>query len=204
MKKKFLAILLGCLFFMPQLQAQKVSTMVTKIGPKVGMNLSMLGGVSGGEEMSMKIGVNAGAAINMRWGQRHLNSAFGTGYFGLQTEVLFSTQGAKISSETVNLNYITIPVMLNLYLTESFNIEVGPEFAFMINDPGKVETENAIYDMKNLNGGKDILLGVGLGYDCGSGLTVNARYNIGFSELAENLPWTNNVIQVSLSYLFTL
>lgn len=204
MKKNFLVILLGCLLFMPQLQAQKVSTMVTKIGPKVGLNLSMLGGVNGGEEMSMKIGFNGGAAINMRWGQRHLNSAFGTGYFGLQPEVLFSTQGANISGEAVNLNYITVPVMLKFYLTESLNIEVGPEFAFMVSGPGKVETKNATYDMKNLNGGKDILLGAGIGYDFRSGLTINARYNMGFSELAENLPWKNNVIQVSLSYLFTL
>lgn len=204
MKKRFLAILLGCLFVLPQLQAQHVSTMVTKIGPKVGVNLSMLNGVSGGEDMSMKAGFNAGVAFNMRWGQRHLNSAFGTGFFGLQPEIMYSTQGASISGETVDLSYVTIPVMLKFYLTESFNIEVGPEFAFMVSGPGKIDTKNASYDFTKLNGGKDILVGVGLGYDFGSGLTINARYNMGMSELAENLPWKNNVIQISLSYLFTL
>lgn len=204
MMKKLLAIMLVSLLFVPALQAQKVSTMVAKLGPKVGMNLSTLGGVSGGESSKMKAGFNGGVVLNMRWGQRHLNSAFGTGYFGLQPEVLFSTQGAKISGETLKLNYLTIPVMFKFYATESLNVELGPEFAFLMSEPGKIETDNAIYDLTDLKGGKDVLLGIGLGYDFGTGLAVNARYNIGFSELADNLSWKNNVIQISIVYLFTL
>lgn len=204
MIKKLLSIMLVSLLFVPALKAQKVSTMVAKVGPKAGLNLSTLGGVSGGESSKMKAGFNGGVVLNMRWGQRHLNSAFGTGYFGLQPEVLFSAQGAKIGDETLSLNYLTIPVMLKFYATENFNIEVGPEFAFLMSEPEVIKTDIANYDLKNLKGGKDVLLGIGLGYDFGTGLAVNARYNIGFSELADNLSWKNNVIQISIVYLFTL
>lgn len=204
MMKKLLAILLVSFLFVPALQAQKVSTMVAKLGPKVGMNLTTLGGVTSGETAKMKAGFNGGVVLNMRWGQRHLNSAFGTGYFGLQPEILFSTQGAKVSGKTLSLNYLTIPVMLKFYATEGFNIELGPEFAFLMSKPGMLQTANANYDLTNLKGGKDVLLGIGLGYDFNFGLTVNARYNLGFSQLAGNLPWKNNVIQISISYLFTL
>lgn len=203
MKKRFLFILLFCLLVV-QTKAQSVSTTVVKVGPKLGMNLSSFNGTHDFENVSMRTSVNAGAVINIRWGQRHLTSSFGTGYLGVQPEILFSSQGANVDGKPVNLNYLTIPVMLKFYVTENMNLEVGPEFALMMSNPGEINNESFVYDLTEMRGGKDISLALGLGYDFNFGLSVNARYNLGFSELASNLPWKNSVIQISLGWLLTI
>ena len=204
MKKRFLFILLISLLVGLQTKAQTVSTFTMKVGPKVGLNLSTLNGTQDFENVSMKTSFNGGVVFNMRWGQRHLSSAFGTGIFGLQPEILFSMQGANVGGRPVNLNYLTVPVMLKFYATECFNIEFGPEFALLVSDPGTVNRKMFTYDLSNLNGGKDVSLAVGIGYDFDFGLSVNARYNYGLSELANNLPWKNSVFQISLSWLIKL
>jgi hypothetical protein len=204
MKKRFLFILLIILLLGTQTKAQSLSTFTMKIGPKVGVNLANLSGTQTFENVSMKTSLNGGVVFNMRWGQRHLSSAFGTGVFGIQPEILFSMQGANVDGKSVNLNYLMVPVMIKFYATECFNIEIGPEFALLISDPGKVNREMFTYDLRNLSGGKDVALAIGMGYDFDSGLSINARYNYGISQLAGNLPWKNSVIQISLSWLLTL
>lgn len=204
MKKRFLFILLIGLFLGLQAKAQSVSTTTIKVGPKLGMNLSSFNETQSFENVATKLGVNVGAVINIRGGQRYLTSAFGTGYFGLQPEIIFSMKGGVIDGEYVNLNYFTLPIMLKFYATENFNLEVGPEFAFMVSVPDKISNELFTYDLTELRGGKDISLAVGLGYDFDFGLSLNARYNWGFSALANNLPWKNSVIQISLGWLLTL
>ena len=204
MKKRFLFILLISLLLGTQTKAQSLSTFTMKVGPKVGVNLANLSGTQTFENVSMKTSLNGGVVFNMRWGQRHLTSAFGTGVFGIQPEILFSMQGANVDGKSVNLNYLMVPVMIKFYATECFNIEIGPEFALLISDPGKVNREMFTYDLRNLSGGKDVALAIGMGYDFDSGLSINARYNYGISQLAGNLPWKNSVIQISLSWLLTL
>lgn len=204
MKKRFLFILLISLLLGTQTKAQSLSTFTMKIGPKVGVNLANLSGTQTFENVSMKTSLNGGVVFNMRWGQRHLSSAFGTGFFGIQPEMLFSMQGANVDGKSVNLNYLMVPVMIKFYATECFNIEMGPEFALLISDPGKVNREMFTYDLRNLSGGKDVALAIGMGYDFDFGLSINARYNYGISQLAGNLPWKNSVIQISLSWLLTL
>ena len=204
MKKRFLFILLISLLLGTQTKAQSLSTFTMKIGPKVGVNLANLSGTQTFENVSMKTSLNGGVVFNMRWGQRHLSSAFGTGVFGIQPEILFSMQGANVDGKSVNLNYLMVPVMIKFYATECFNIEMGPEFALLISDPGKVNREMFTYDLRNLSGGKDVALAIGMGYDFDFGLSINARYNYGISQLAGNLPWKNSVIQISLSWLLTL
>lgn len=205
--KKFITIAVLFLFVgISQIQAQSTSSLVWKIGPKAGMNLSTLSNdLSVDPSFKMKFGFNVGAVANIRWGQRHLSSPVGTGYIGLQPEIQFSTQGAKSSGDDLKLNYIMIPVMVKFYITEKLNIEAGPEFAFLIShDPDKFILEEAEVDLENIKGAKDVLLGIGVGYELENGLSVGARYNLGFSGLADNLPWKNNVIQITLSWLFTL
>lgn len=204
MKKRFLFILLISLLLGTQTKAQSLSTFTMKVGPKVGLNLANLSGTQTFENVSMKTSLNGGVVFNMRWGQRHLSSAFGTGVFGIQPEILFSMQGANVDGKSVNLNYLMVPVMIKFYATECFNIEMGPEFALLISDPGKVNREMFTYDLRNLSGGKDVALAIGMGYDFDFGLSINARYNYGVSQLAGNLPWKNSVIQISLSWLLTL
>lgn len=204
MKRRIIFILLVGLLFTSQAKAQDVSTSVVKIGPKIGLNISSLRGTQDYESASAKIGGNIGAVINIRWGQRYLDSDLGTGYIGFQQEMLFSTQGALIDGKPLKLNYFMVPMLLEFYPTEKINVELGPEFAFMMSRPNTITQEQFTYDLKDLCSGKDIALVIGLGYEVKNGLSINARYNMGLSKLANNLPWKNNVLQISLCWLLTL
>lgn len=206
MKKIIVLMIFLWVIMIPQMNAQKTSSFVFKLGPKAGLNVGWLSNkMDVDPNFGAHIGFNAGVVANMRWGQRHLSSPFGTGYFGLQPEVLFSYQGAKCDGKNINLGYLVVPIMCKFYATTKFNIELGPEFAFLVSrSPNTIAFESTEIDLSNIKGGMDVLLGVGVGYDFDMGLSLGARYNLGFSELAGNLPWKNSVVQITLSWLFTL
>ena len=66
------------------------SVLVIKYGVKAGVTLSnMSNNMTFDPEFSMGTGFQAGALINLHWGQRTASSLPGTGLWGLQPEILF-------------------------------------------------------------------------------------------------------------------
>lgn len=124
---------------------------------------------------------------------------------GIQPEILFSKQGSKIPSFTdldANFDYINIPVILKLYTIAGINLQVGPQFGFLTT--AEIEdTANNSLDVKDLYKTTDVSVALGLGWDLPFGLTVDARYNLGLSDIDDDAsvsPTKNQVIQVSLGY----
>jgi hypothetical protein len=116
---------------------------------------------------------------------------------GIQPELLFSQQGASIQDVDLKTAYMTIPVMLKIYLVQGFNIQLGPQFGFLT----KAELDGS--DVKESFKNSDLSANVGLGIDLPFGLTVDGRYNIGLSDVGDDpsLPeLKSQVIQVSVGY----
>ena len=123
---------------------------------------------------------------------------------GIQPEVLFSQQGSKV--DDVNLgkgdlkaSYLSIPIMLKFYLVGGFNIQLGPQFGFLT--AADFDGDDVKDDFKN----SDLSANLGLGLDLPFGLTVDARYNLGLSDVkadGSNLEgsFKSRVIQISLGY----
>ncbi len=130
----------------------------------------------------------------------------------IQPELIFSKQGAQLdidgSDLESNYSYINIPVLLKLYLIGGLNLQVGPQFGFLasakqdISDlNGNVNEEDIRDDLKN----SDISVGLGAGIDLPFGLTADARYNLGLTEIndSEAIAETQNqVFQISVGYRF--
>lgn len=123
--------------------------------------------------------------------------------FGIQPEVLFSQQGASVKQAgqdfDLKTSYMTIPVMLKLYLIGGLNLQAGPQFGFLT----KAEFNGDDYKESLKN--SDISANVGLGWDLPFGLTVDARYNIGLSDVTDGDgvfegSTKSRVVQVSLGY----
>jgi len=92
---------------------------------------------------------------------------------------------------------MTIPVMVKLYLAAGLNLQAGPQFGFLTS--AKFDTQ----DIKNSLKSSDISANFGLGWDLPFGLTVDARYNLGLSDVSDGLTaddLKSRVIQVSLGY----
>jgi len=212
MNKKRLLILTFCLSVLTMaLYAQgagsglKPKLFVTKFGLKAGANLATISNGTTNISFSpdMKVDFHAGAVVNLHFGYKNEGSPVGTGMFGMQPELLYSRQGFMVEGEAYSLDYITLPVMLKLYVVDGFNIEAGPYISYLLGvSPNTTVIDGAQIAFSDLKGGLDAGVGFGAGYEMKTGLTVGARYMLGLSDMANNLAWKNNVITLSLGWLF--
>lgn len=182
---------------------------------------------------NQKIGFNAGVFVNVPLSEK----------FALQPEVLYNQMGAKsvVSDNevsngsttvrtkqdyTTTLNYISVPLMLQMKPAHNFYVEAGPEFSYFLDGKYKGETTTSTTvsgttttqtlsasesinkdDIKKFNVG----LGVGLGYYFTPNLGINARYVNSLTHIYNNSDAvtdaqkninTNRVFQLGLNYKF--
>ena len=122
--------------------------------------------------------------------------------FALQPELVFSTQGSEYTdTRSDKFNYLNVPVILQYMFNYGFRIQTGPQFGFLASAKAKngdVETD-IDEDFKTL----DVSWSFGGGYLSRSGLGVDARYNLGLTDISEGNPdIKNRVWQVGLFYQF--
>ena len=127
--------------------------------------------------------------------------------FGIQPELLYNSVGSKIEFMGENgisrLNYLSVPLMLRYNPVPVFNIQVGPQFGFLLSaeDEYDGQSEDVKEDYKQL----DLGVGIGAGVDLPMGIGLSARYVMGLSNIAdiedaEDLKVTNTTVQLSLTY----
>jgi len=170
-----------------------------KFGPKAGVNFANLSGVDNTE---MKTGFHVGAVAEIKFNEK----------FSIQPEVIYSAQGAKGMLNNIegkaNLDYINIPILAKYYIVDGFSVEAGPQVGFLVKAEGKgtVNNVSVTTDVKDNFKSTDFGLGFGLAYDLPVGMFVNARYNLGLSDIRNNTSSgdaiKNNVIQVGIGYKF--
>ena len=172
-------------------------------GLKGGLNLSKLDINQGASNIDNRTGFHGGAFALIKVTK-----------IGIQPEVLFSKQGSNFTADTknyeANFDYINVPIMLKLYLAAGLNLQVGPQFGFLttselVTTAGSVKTTqdaNSLFNKKS-----DVAVAFGAGWDLPFGLTLDARYNIGLSDVefkpsstASPINFKNKVIQISLGY----
>lgn len=165
---------------------------------------------AGYAQVQFALGLKAGANISKFDDDAADNlTSFHAGAFGLfkftkigiQPEILFSQQGATVKEAAgdfdLKTSYMTIPVMLKLYLIGGLNLQAGPQFGFLTK--AELDGQDAKESFKN----SDLSANVGLGWDLPFGLTVDARYNIGLSDVNDDPSFPSlksRVIQVSVGY----
>ena len=117
-------------------------------------------------------------------------------------ELLYSIKGCRFTQVWgdgyVRLQYLSLPVLLDLQVTKKLALEVGPEFSYLLHRP------NFLY-----NNRFDLGLDAGLRYAINAVMAVGLRYNYGLSGVAKLdfgrglSPVRNQALQVSLSYRLT-
>lgn len=195
MKSRILLIVLLSAF----ISFQGFSQAQFAIGLKGGVNLSKFDIKQGASNIENRTGFNAGAFALVK-----ITS------FGIQPEVLFSRQGSTFTFDArnyeANFDYITVPILFKLYVPLGLNLQLGPQFSFLSIADLKNATTAAADDPKTLKK-QDYAIAVGAGWDLPFGLTVDARYNFGLSDIkvqpstATNpIAIKNKVLQISVGY----
>ncbi len=176
MKKLFLAAAL--LLALTAVQAQ------IRFGIKGGVNFSDL---NGDIATSTRTGFHVGAIVEIK----------ASPTFSIQPELVYSAQGAKITSSAlreINYNYITVPVLLKYYvITDALSIEAGPQFAFLVNDNVGQTFKTKSFDFGAVGG---------VGLNITKSFFTQAHYVMGLSNTTSDAKITNRVIQLSLGYEF--
>ena len=188
MKKNILCLVV--IFAFGFANAQK-----TQFGLKAGVNFATLTGDTDGA--SSIIGYNVGGFAEIKMSEK----------FSIQPELLFSTQGAQVTSDGTEvdfiLSYLNIPVMAKYYASPKFSIELGPQIGFLTSAKGKAMGVSV--DVEDFFKSTDFGLNFGAGYDFTKKFSAGVRYNLGLSNIAEDSGGDsvqNSVFSITIGYKF--
>lgn len=182
MKKVFLVCILGVMTF-------AVNSQNIDLGIKVGANFATISDVTGADS---KTGFVVGAFAGAKLGDK----------FGIQGDLLYSQQGAEFEIGDVDLSYVNVPVVAKYFVTDKFNIQLGPQFGFIVDDNIKSDIlEAESFDLSGV---------AGIGLHLPFGLRADARYNFGLTDILKSTdsdikvsePGKNTVITISVGYSF--
>ncbi|HLS12512.1 MAG TPA: porin family protein [Flavobacteriaceae bacterium] len=189
--KKLILIISVFIFTISTIQAQKNVT----FGAKAGINLSNLSS-DNFTSTKMRTGFHLGLLAEIPL----------SNIFSIQPELLYSTQGTKASQITLGgdpvktdykLDYIQVPILAKVYLTESLSLEAGPSFNFLIKEE--------IDERKTDFGSNFEFAGtLGASYMIKGGFFVNARYFYGFTNALNTFTTTynNSGFQIGVGFIF--
>ena len=156
------------------------------IKPMVGANLTkFVGDVS---NQKFKVGLVAGAEFGYDISEQ----------FGLSAGVLYAIQGSKTkgADNNMNVDYLNIPILANYYIIPGLAIKAGPQIGI------RTRAKYDDIDMKDAYKSIDFSIPVGLSYEI-SDFVIDARYNIGISNIAKDSgddKIRNSVFQLTLGY----
>ena len=164
------------------------------------VNLGIKGGVNAynvHNDNDTKYDTKAGFHFGLL-GHIHFDSQF-----AIQPEIVFSGQGAKIGDTNYNLNYVNVPVLFQYMFDNGFRIQAGPQAGFLIT--AKSKNDNVTTDNRDDLKPIDFGLSIGASYIFPpTGFGIDARYNLGLSNINENgdVNSTNRGFQLGLFYIF--
>jgi|LakMenE01Jun11ns_1017448.scaffolds.fasta_scaffold9905305_4 hypothetical protein len=179
--KKIVQRCLVVLFFVQMSYAQSV-----QFGIKAGANYANVTGSK----------INTNAIVNYHAG---IVAKIGlTKGLSFQPELLYTTQGASYETALADykneLGYIVIPAMLQIHLSKSITLDMGPQVGFLLNEKNN-------FDVQKSNT-FDASANAGLGLKITNSIFAQARYCVGLTKLQPNSDIKNNVVQLSLGILF--
>ena len=151
--------------------------------------VGFIGGVEGAYQISDRVGVSLGVLYAMQ----------GAKYdYALISTSTGSTVGS--GSQNVNLNTLNIPVLCNVYVWKGLAVKAGVQPEIVLS--AKVGDKDVKSDYSSTN----VSIPVGASYDFPFGLTVDARYNIGLTNVwkGDESSASNMAFQITAGYKFKL
>jgi hypothetical protein len=171
--------------------------------PKVGFNLASVTA----DDTKYKPGFAVGLE-----GQYQMNN-----WFGLSAAVMYQQQGTKVKNIDDlkwNIDYVNIPLMAKFYVTKGLSLNVGLQPGFMVKS--KLKVDDADLDVKDACNKFDLSVPLSIAYELPMGLTFEARYTYGVTNVgkdafdSKNSTYDklyknkNDVFQITVGYKFSL
>lgn len=118
---------------------------------------------------------------------------------GVQADLLYSQQGGEFEFNKFELNYVNVPIVIKYYVSNGFNLQLGPQFGILLD-----EDTNAVSEVIDNIATNDFDLSgvIGIGYDLPMGIRLDGRYNFGFTDVSKTVEGKNSVITLAIGYSF--
>ena len=181
--------------------------------PKAGINISTL---SNKDNAKVKVGFTAGAEAEYQL----------TKQLSLSAGALFSMQGAKSTTvfrevdnttkeirevdikNTMEFDYINVPILANYYIIEGLAVKLGiqPGFNIVAKRKRTDGVDKVSENLKNLGVDVrkvDFSIPIGISYELND-FVVDARFNLGLTEVADLVKSKNRVFQITFGYQIDL
>ena len=183
------------------------------IQPKAGINISNL---SNKDNAKVKVGFTAGAEAEYQL----------TKQLSLSAGALFSMQGAKSTTvfrevdnttkeirevdikNTMEFDYINVPILANYYIIEGLAVKLGiqPGFNIVAKRKRTDGVDKVSENLKDLGVDVrkvDFSIPIGISYELND-FVVDARFNLGLTEVADAIKSKNRVFQITFGYQIDL
>lgn len=182
-------------------------------GIKGGVSFSGLGKGNDDENYTSKTGFHLGGVLEFPFTEK----------FSLQTELLYSSEGAKAEFSRIdpwmangeydiNLHYLRLPMLGKYYVFKNLSLEGGLNFGMLMEAkvsgfPHGPRGPNRKNVRKNYTR-MDVQIPLGSTYKLNSGVFFSVRYNIGIFDISKtkllefNRVQKTNVFQISAGYAF--
>ncbi len=163
------------------------------IQPKLGITIANLTGDI--KNNDAKVGFIGGAEAEYQ----------ATDMISITGGLLYSMQGSKVEDRKVNLGYLNVPVLCNVYVAQNLAVKLGAQLGFNVS--AKIKENGKSTDFSNYYNTLDFSIPVGLSYEFNN-VVLDARYNWGVSNILKenvlNEKAHNSVFQLTLGYKFAL
>lgn len=176
------------------------------IQPKVGLNIANM---TKFDNTDPRLGLAVGAELEYQVSD--MISLAGAALYSMQgckSESGLSLWGVDANAKTtMKLDYLNIPLVMNVYVTDGLAVKLGVQPAFNISAKSKFEGSVAGYsgesesdlDVKSF----DLAIPIGLSYEI-DGFVIDGRYNFGLSKVFEDADPSHSVFQITLGYKFSM
>ena len=190
---------------------------------------------SSSDSSSLKFGLKGGANFSNLYTdnveENNVLTGFNAGIFAklpiteslaIQPELLYTTKGSELKynnafvngTSTFRLNYLELPILLVINLTNNFNIHAGPYVAYLVGGKATNDSQGTLFDieknLKNEDYNKfDTGLSIGVGFDAEK-VGFGVRYNYGLQKVGKERSFLgtnytfpdgkNSVINLYVSY----
>lgn len=169
----------------------------TQLGIKAGFNINDISDDAAPNNTATRVGFHGGLLV-------HIHA---TRNLAIQPELVYSSQGAKYTLNNFNgdveTGYLNIPVLLQYMARNGFRLQTGPQLGILLD--GKIERNNgSTTNLKPIMNEADFSWAFGVGYLSRTGLGVDARFNLGITDVFEQggRDSQNRVWQIGLFYQF--
>jgi hypothetical protein len=161
---------------------------------------------SNAPEFGIKGGVSFSNIYNTKIDDNNMLTSFNAGFYGafplggiisIQPEILYSSKGGELTYNNAfvkgktefKLNYIEVPILLKVNITNNLSVHAGPYFAYLIDAELNNDADGNAIDFENNYKNDDfnkfdagISAGIGYGFDS---FGLGARYNYGLSAIGK-------------------